>query len=667
LIISFYFIENDEKFYPESEVNMKFYSGFRLFQKLSRGQSENTAKHAWLSVGLKMMISVGLVSNLCIGVLIYVNFKASSQVAVETNALFEVNASMNENLRSKIFELQKKYLEIPKLLQIDVQEQILDWIKDRYHVEKEEMVKGRENYGKFFTRSGRRDISKGGFAVQDKDGILTFSKGILDETGQFSDSVLRIRLKSENPESDARKIKEYIDTASQATGNEDAVKQKIIALKNILADESIKAETSRNEILYRVEDFQKKKSDLVQYRKEKQDMINLMAILAIFINFVMLNFVAWLIIETPLKKLTMAIERVNKGEFITMPFQNRRDRIGVLAGSLKNFQKALTNLRKEDQRKIKEKQIIQELIQDMSSLIKGLQLKANAMKENAVELNGLASNTEIQTTNATESVSRTVKQTDMVSYSTQQLTSAVKDISQQVSHQNELVGDINDVILASMSDINELTQASKEINEIVHIVKNIAGETKLLALNARIEAARAGMAGKGFSVVAGEVRELSTQTETANEDIEKKIKSIQDIGTAIISNTRMIEQRIEKLMEASHQIAASVEEQSMVTTGIAKNAQATTSDINDVSQRISKVKETAAITTGFAQDVQSNSEEIAAELLSLLTKTSEKLSSVGFLKGSEKKAEPEEHVSVQALQESTDSMNSQTTNNFLTQ
>lgn len=614
-----------------------------------------------------MMIGVGLVSNLCIGVLIYVNFKASSQVAVETKALFEVNSSMNENLRLKIFDLQKKYLEIPERLKVDATEQISGWVQNNYTFEKQEIVKGREHYGKFFNRSGRRDISKGRFVVQDQDGILTVSKGIMDRSGQFSGSISMIYLKSKDQKADARKIKEYIDTASRTVESEDALKQRIIALKSLLADEAIKAETSRNEILYRVEDFEKKKSDLVQYRKEKQDMISLMAILAVIINFVMLNFVAWFVIEMPLKRLTKAIELVNKGELIVMPFQNRRDRIGVLSNSLKKFQEALTNLRKADQRKLRERKIIRELTRNMSVLIESLQQKANTMKENAVELNLLASNTETQTANATESASRTVKQTDMVSYSTRQLKSAVEDISKQVAHQNELVGDINDVILASMSDINELTQASKEISKIVHIVKNIAGETKLLALNARIEAARAGMAGKGFAVVASEVNELSIQTETANEDIEKKIKSIQNIGAAIISNTRRIEQRIEKLMEASRNIAASVEEQSAVTTGIAQNAQATTNDIKDVSKRISKVKETAKVTTRFANDVRSDSEEIAAKLLSLLTETSEKLSLAGFLEEPVNNIDSKGNKNIQAFWNPADSNNSQTSNDFLTQ
>ena len=76
-------------------------------------------KPSWLSVGLKIMIGVGLVSNLSIGLLIYFNFMAFSEVAEKTNVLLEVSSSMNEHLRSNIFELQKKYLEIPKLLKSD--------------------------------------------------------------------------------------------------------------------------------------------------------------------------------------------------------------------------------------------------------------------------------------------------------------------------------------------------------------------------------------------------------------------------------------------------------------------------------------------------------------------------------------------------------------------
>lgn len=594
--------------------------------KMSKGKSKRT----WLSVGLKMMIGVGLISNLCIGLLLYINLTAFFQIASRTNSLLEVNASMNEHLRSSIFDLQKKYLEIPKLLKTDATKQVFDWVRTTFSLEKEEKFEGTDQYRFFFNRAQRRDILNGRFIVQQENGQVFLSKGLLGADGTFSDKITRIRFKSENPEQDIEKINAYIETAIKNTDSEGALKQKIVLLKNLLADEALAAETSRNEILYKTEDIQKQKAVLVQYRQEKQNTIGLIAALAIVINLAMLHLMALFVVERPLKRLTQSIEKINTGETILIPFQNRKDRIGILAGTLKDFQGALTILRKEDERKKMEQTMIQELICSMSGLIDGLQKKAFAMKGTAKELSVLAADTEDQTHGAKQSASKTVAQTDTVSCSTQELQSAVADISVQVSKQNELVRDMNDVTQASRKDINELTEASEHITEIVNIVKNIAGETKLLALNARIEAARSGATGKGFTVVAREVRELSIQTATANEDIAAKIKSIQMVSRTIIENTGKIEARIEKLMEASHQISAAVEEQSCITAGIAENAQSTAHDIKNVSDRISNVKQAAQSTSRFAQNVQSCSEEIAAELSTLLTQTREKLSMIGL-------------------------------------
>ena len=593
--------------------------------------TDRKVRHGF-SVGLKMMIGAGLFSNLCIGILLYVNVTAFFQIASRTNALLEMNASMNTNLRSGIFDLQKKYLEIPKLLEIDTAQDILNWVGKTFSIEKEDTLKGSDQYRSVFNRTQRRDLAGGRFVIEAAAGSVVVSKGLMNSDGSFSDAILRLIIKSEAPEHDLEKIQTHMEAAAAASDSTDALKQKVLALNNLLADEAIAAETVRNEILYKVEDIQKQEAALISYREKKRDAIAVMAVLAIVINLFMLHLMAFFLVERPLKRLTQAIKKINNGETVLIPFQTKKDQIGILAGALENFQAALTDLQAEDRRKKTERTLIQDLVQKSSGLIDGLQKKATAMKDTAEELSLLASDTENQTHEATRSATRTVEQTHTVSGSTRQLQSAVADISDQVSKQTGLISDINAVATASRQDILELTRASEQINEIVHIVKNLAGETKLLALNARIEAARSGTAGKGFTVVAGEVRELSLQTEAANEDIAVKIESIQKVSRTIIENTRMIETRVEKLMEASRNISSAVEKQSLVTGGIAQNVQAAGLDIKDVSERISRVREAAQSTHRFAKNVQSCSEEIAAELTMLLTETQEKLSMVGLEK-----------------------------------
>lgn len=592
--------------------------------------SERQVKNSRFSVGLKMVLGIGVTSIFCMGFLVYVNLQAFSQVGIETQSLLDINGVMNKDLRASIFDLQQKYLQIPKLLQVDAADEVRVWIKHNYKIDKEEIIEGSENYRKLFNRSQRRDISKGSFVVQQNEEILIVSKGLMDKKGNFLDQISQTRIPMDNSAKDSQAISTFIKTAVENAESGTALKQSLLSLKNLLADEAIEAEKSRNAILYKVDDIEKKKSALLESRKNKQQLIGLMAGLTILLNLVLLQVMAWFVVEKPLKQLTRSIDMVNQGEMILIPYQNRTDQIGVLAGAVKKFQDVLTHLRDEDSRKRTQKHAIQELIKQMSTFIETIQIKAKTMKTNAIELSAMATNTEDQTKIASKSAYRTVEKTNSVLYSTQQLQSAVKDISSQILKQNDLVGDINEVTHASRKDMKKLNQASSEINEIVNIVKNIAGQTKLLALNARIEAARSGEAGKGFTVVAREVRELSLQTEAANEDIADKIAAIQKVSKTIIEYTQQTEKRIERLLLASHHISAAVEEQDTVTTGISENIDATANEIKDVSSRISNVNDAARKTNQFAGSVEVYSEQIEGQLSDLLHETREKLAKAGL-------------------------------------
>lgn len=272
--------------------------------------------------------------------------------------------------------------------------------------------------------------------------------------------------------------------------------------------------------------------------------------------------------------------------------------------------------------------MIEALVQNISGMIDSLQKKAMAMKDTAGELSDLASDTEGQAHEAARSAKSTMEQTHTVSESTRLLQSGMADIGTRVSEQQVLVEDISRVAKRSGEDIRELAKASEQISEIVDIVKNLSGETRLLALNARIEAARSGAAGKGFNVVAGEIKNFSCQTEAAGEDIAVKIEAIQRVCRTVIENTGRIEHHVEQLIAAGHHINTSVKDQSTVTRRIAQNTHDTGRDITDVSERMCHVTEAALSTSRFAHNVQSLSEEIAKELTTLLADTREKTETI---------------------------------------
>ena len=129
-----------------------------------------------------------------------------------------------------------------------------------------------------------------------------------------------------------------------------------------------------------------------------------------------------------------------------------------------------------------------------------------------------------------------------------------------IAKQSENMATISTSFNAMSDDVLKLVEISKEMEQIMAIVANVANQTNLLSLNAAIEAARAGEAGKGFGVVAGEVRNLSEQTkqsatnvarllQTTKERTEKLLTSLQNIEEDIHSGETGLQQTVEQFDE----------------------------------------------------------------------------------------------------------------------
>jgi len=228
---------------------------------------------------------------------------------------------------------------------------------------------------------------------------------------------------------------------------------------------------------------------------------------AALICVVLSLLIAWRItrsITLPLKETLNVAQRIAGGDLTTSLNTTRGDELGQLMQAVDAMNFSLQNI--------------------ITNVRDGVSSVARASAEIAAGNTDLSSRTEqqsaavVQTAASMEELSSTVKQNAENAHHASQLAT---DASVNAGRGGEI---IRDVIVT----MNNISQSSGKIGEIIHVINSISFQTNILALNAAVEAARAGEQGRGFAVVAGEVRNLAQRSSLAAKEIETLIRESLD-------------------------------------------------------------------------------------------------------------------------------------------
>jgi methyl-accepting chemotaxis protein len=339
-----------------------------------------------------------------------------------------------------------------------------------------------------------------------------------------------------------------------------------------------------------------------------KSMLGIAALLAIVLGVI----AAWAItrqIVVALRQTLHVVDRVASGDLSHDLRVERRDELGQLQQSMQRMTLSLRELiggiRDGVTQIASAAEELSAVTEQTSAGVNAQKVEtdqvATAMNEMAATVQEVARNAE-QASEAAISADQLAREGDRV---VQEAVSQIERLAAEVGNSTEAMG--------------QLKRESDKIGGVLDVIKSVAQQTNLLALNAAIEAARAGEAGRGFAVVADEVRSLAQRTQQSTEEIEELIAGLQS-GTQqvarVMDNSReMTNSTVELTRQAGHslgnitrtvstiqsmnqQIAAAAEQQSAVAEEINRSVL----NVRDVSEQTSAAsEETAASSVELAR------------------------------------------------------------------
>ncbi|TFY91794.1 methyl-accepting chemotaxis protein [Pseudomonas kairouanensis] len=327
-----------------------------------------------------------------------------------------------------------------------------------------------------------------------------------------------------------------------------------------------------------------------------------------FIIAIVIGVLITRLITRPIAQAVHSAQRIAQGDLTQAIVTNRTDEAGQLLMALSDMQGGLKSTLVEianasDQLASAAEEL--SAVTDESS--RGLTRQNDEIQQAATAVNQM-------TAAVDEVASNAVSTSEASRQATTEAEDGRQQVEQAVTGMGSMVSEIND----STQSVADLAGQVREIGKVIDVIRGIADQTNLLALNAAIEAARAGEQGRGFAVVADEVRALAHRTQTSTVDIEKMIGEVQvgaDDAVAAMTksltwanNTQVLAQNAGEALQRITASVAKINERNLV---IASASEEQAQVAREVDRNLLNIQDLSTQTAAGAHQTNASSQDLS--------------------------------------------------------